>query len=212
MHAIVGSASLRGSGNGNGEAAIPTDETLIESIANQDETAMKLLFERHNVRVFRFVVRLTGRRELAEDVVSDVFFDVWRTAAAFEGRCQVSTWLLSIARHKVFATLRKRSPQALDDEFAKTIPDPAEGPESATNATQEGALLRRCLTALPADDRELLDLAYYHEKTTSEIARIVGIPAGTVKSRLFAVRRRVADLLGEAGLTPYRERASANAK
>jgi RNA polymerase sigma-70 factor, ECF subfamily len=205
MHAVVKSA--RPQGNVKASSLTPADEALIASIAKGDRQAMKFLFERHNVRVFRFIARLTGDRELAEDVVSDVFFDVWRTAGSFEGRCQVSTWLLSIARYKAFAMLRKRGPEPLDSEFAEAIPDLAGGPETAMNAAQERAILRRCLTSLPGADRELLDLAYYHEKTMGEIAQIIGIPPGTVKSRLFAARRRVAELLAHAGVTQYRQGA-----
>jgi RNA polymerase sigma-70 factor (ECF subfamily) len=203
MHGVISFAPAPGGDRGSN--AIPTDEALIGSITRRDEQAMKLLFKRHNVRVFRFIVRLTGARELAEDVVSEVFLDVWRSAGTFEGRCRVSTWLLSIARNKALATLRKRRPEPLDSEFAEAIPDPGEGPEAAADTAQRSAILRRCLADLPRSDRELLDLAYYHERTAAEIAGIVGAPIGTVKSRLFNARRRVAELFAQAE-TPEQRR------
>src|ERR1700693_3978984 len=75
------------------------DEALIWSIADGDERALKTLFARHNVRIYRFVLRLTGNPSTAEDVVNDVFFDVWRQASGFAATSRVSTWLLGLRRH-----------------------------------------------------------------------------------------------------------------
>jgi len=85
-----------------------TDEALIGRIANGDRLAMQVLFARYHVRVFRFVVRLVRDEPTAEDVISEVFLDVWRQAGRFEGRSAVSTWLLAIARFKAISALRRR--------------------------------------------------------------------------------------------------------
>src|SRR4029453_4231536 len=77
-----------------------SDETLIELIADGDKRAMQVLYARHNVRVYRFILRLTGNQTLAEDLVSEVFLDVWRQAEGFESKSQGSTWLLAIAGSK----------------------------------------------------------------------------------------------------------------
>src|SRR4051812_25140080 len=95
-----------------------SDEALIESIARGDKIAMRVLFARHNVRIYRFAQRFTKNSSIAEDVVSEVFLEVWRHAAGFEARSQVSTWLLGIARHKAISYLRRRSETQLDEEFA----------------------------------------------------------------------------------------------
>ncbi len=79
---------------------------------------MKVLFARHHVRVFRFVLRMVRNEATAEDLISEVFLDVWRQAEKFEGRSTVSTWMLSIARFKALSTLRRRSEEELDDEAA----------------------------------------------------------------------------------------------
>ena len=84
-----------------------SDETLIGLIADGDKRAMQVLYARHNVRVYRFVLRLTGNQSLAEDLVSEVFLDVWRQAASFERRSSVSTWLLAIARYKALSARRR---------------------------------------------------------------------------------------------------------
>jgi RNA polymerase sigma factor (sigma-70 family) len=86
----------------------PDDEELITRIARGDRLAMQVLFARHNLRVFRFVVRLVKDEGIAEDMIGEVFLDVWRQAGRFEARSSVSTWLLSIARFKALSALRKR--------------------------------------------------------------------------------------------------------
>src|SRR5512147_2188936 len=98
-----------------------SDEVLIARIAGGDRLAMQVLFARHHVRVFRFVVRLVRNESTAEDLISDVFLDVWRQAGRFEGRSAVSTWLLSIARFKALSALRRRPDEVLDEETAGAI-------------------------------------------------------------------------------------------
>ena len=88
------------------DVAETSDEALIEAIAGGDKQALKVLFTRHNVQVHRFALRLTGNSSTAEDIVNDVFFDVWRHAAAFEAKSRVSTWLLAIARYKAISVIR----------------------------------------------------------------------------------------------------------
>ncbi|WP_368734434.1 sigma factor, partial [Klebsiella pneumoniae] len=87
-----------------------------ESIAAGERTAMHVLYARHNVRVFRFILRIVGDASIAEDLVSQVFLDVWRTAGQFEGRSQVSTWMLAIARFKALTALRNRRHEDIDQD------------------------------------------------------------------------------------------------
>src|SRR5436190_280540 len=95
-----------------------SDEKLIERIAQGDQLAMRTLFARHRVMLYRWLRRLIGDETLAEDLLSEVFLDVWRQAASFEARASVSTWLLAIARHKALSARRRRSDVALDEEMA----------------------------------------------------------------------------------------------
>jgi RNA polymerase sigma factor (sigma-70 family) len=106
------------------DVAERSDKVLIESIVGGDNLAMQVLFARHYVRVYRFALRLTGNPPTAEDIVYEVFFDVWRQAAGFEAKSQVSTWLLAITRNKAFSSIRRHSESQLDEEFASTIADP----------------------------------------------------------------------------------------
>ena len=177
-----------------------SDEVLIGRIANGDRLAMQVLFARHHVRVFRFVLRLVRDEASAEDLISEVFLDVWRQAGKFEGRAQVSTWLLAIARFKALSMLRRRPEQELDEEKAEAIEDSADTPDVTLEKKQKSEVLRQCLTSLSAEHREIIDLVYYHEKSVEEVAEIVGIPEATVKTRMFYARKKLAELLKTQGI------------
>jgi len=175
------------------------DVSLLESVINGDEAALRVLFTRHNVRIYRFVLRLTGNRSIAEEIVSDVFLEVWRHAARFEMKSQVSTWLLAIARNKALAILRHRS-ELCNADFPLTIEDPADNPEQLLDRQDRSTTLQFCLKQLSPAHREVIDLVYYHEKSVGEAAEIVGIPANTVKTRMHYARSRMAILLKQAGI------------
>ena len=177
-----------------------SDEALIGRIATGDKVAMQVLFARHHVRVYRFVLRLVRDQTKAEDLISEVFVDVWRQAGKFEARSAVSTWLLAIARYKALSALRRRPDEELDDEAAAAIEDPGDDPEVALEKKDKGEILRKCLTALSPEHREIIDLVYYHEKSVEEVAEIVGIPENTVKTRMFYARKRLSELLKAAGV------------
>jgi RNA polymerase sigma-70 factor (ECF subfamily) len=161
---------------------------------------MQVLFARHHLRVYRFVLRLVHDESVAEDLISEVFLDVWRQADRFEGRSAVSTWLLAIARFKALSALRRKPDENLDDEAAEAIEDTSDDPEAALAKKDKGAVIRKCLTGLSAEHREIIDLVYYHEKSVEEVAVIVGIPEATVKTRMFYARKKLAELLKAAGI------------
>ena len=178
----------------------PADEALIGRIARGDRLAMQVLFARHHVRVYRFVLRLLRDEMAAEDVIGDVFLDVWRQASRFEGRSAVSTWLIAIAQFKALSLLRKRRDDGLDTETAEAIEDAADDPERAATKRDKGERLRKCLEGLSPEHREIIDLVYYHEKSVEEVARIVGIPENTVKTRMFYARKKLGELCRMAGI------------
>jgi RNA polymerase sigma-70 factor, ECF subfamily len=181
-------------------AKVTSDEALLGLVAQGDKDAMRVLFARHNVRVFRFLLRLVGNDATAEDLLNEVFVDVWRHAGRFEARSQVSTWILAIARFKALASLRRRSFDELDDETYEAIEDPADDPEIAMQKSERSALLQDCLKQLSIAHREVVDLVYYHEQSIEEVAEIIGVPQSTVKTRVFYARKRIAELMAERGL------------
>jgi RNA polymerase sigma-70 factor (ECF subfamily) len=176
------------------------DKTLLESIAAGDKFAMQVLFQRHNVRVYRFVLRLIGNPSLAEEIVSEVFLNIWRHAGSFDAKCQVTTWLLAIARHKAVSALRRRPETHLDEDTAATIADPSDDAETVLDRKDRSKIIQRCLTQLSPAHREIIDLVYYHEKSVEEVAQIVDAPKSTVKTRMFYARAHMAKLLSAAGV------------
>jgi RNA polymerase sigma-70 factor (ECF subfamily) len=178
------------------EAASETsDETLIGRIAGGDQLAMRTLFARHRVALYRWLLGLVRDEALAEDLLSDVFLDVWRQAASFRGRASVSTWLLAIARHKALSARRRRNDAELDEATVSTVPDTADDPEVTLQKKNRAEALRQSLLRLSPDHREVIDLAYYHGKSVKEIAEIVSISEATVKTRMFYARRKLAELV-----------------
>ena len=177
-----------------------SDEKLIARLRGGDRLALQTLYARHNVKIYRFVLRLVRDEAAAEDVVSEVFVDLWRNPAAFEGRSEVSTWLLAIARNKAWSLLRKKKEAEIEDETLAAIEDESDDPEVAMQKKTKGELLRSCLERLSAEHREIIDLVYYHDKTIEEAAAIVGIPEGTVKTRMFHARKKLSEIARAAGV------------
>jgi RNA polymerase sigma-70 factor (ECF subfamily) len=159
---------------------------------------MRTLFARHRVAIYRWLLRIVHDETLAEDLLSEVFLDVWRQAASFEGRASVSTWLLAIARHKALSARRCRIDAALDARIASTVADPADDPEATLQKKNRSELLRSSLAELSPEHGEVIDLVYYHGKSVKEVAGIVGVGEATVKTRMFYARKKLADLVATA--------------
>jgi RNA polymerase sigma-70 factor, ECF subfamily len=184
----------RGGANGAAE-----DRLLISRVAAADRTAMHVLFSKHHVAVYRFVLQRLRDHALAEDVTSDVFLDVWRQADRFEGRSAVLTWILAIARHKTFAA-KSRSRSVEFDLDVAADQRTADDPDAPLQARDRSVVLRKCLTRLSPAHREVIDLVYYQEQSMDSVATILGIPRNTAKTRVFYARKRLADELKKAGL------------
>jgi len=176
------------------------DVALLREIARGNQLAMRTLFMRHQVRVYRFVMRFVRDRGQAEDIVSEVFFTAWQQADRFKGRSSVSTWLLSIARHKALTAIKRPPLDHVDSDAAAAVADPALDPEAKIDRRDSGTTLRRCLDGLSREHGEMIDLVYYQQKSIKEIVDILGIPTNTVKTRMFYARKRLAALLGAAGV------------
>src|SRR6266481_7720895 len=191
---------MRGAAASPAQGAAPkasSDEMLIRRIAGGDQQAMRTLFGRHRVVLYRWLLRIVGDEPLAEDLLSEVFLDVWRQAASFEARSSVSTWLLAIARYKALSARRRRTDAALDAR-ALSVADPADGPDLVLENKMRADLVRQCLAKLSPEHGEVIDLVYYHDKSVEEVARIIGIPEATVKTRMFYARKKLAELVSGA--------------
>jgi RNA polymerase sigma-70 factor, ECF subfamily len=175
------------------------DEDLIKHIAKGGRRALEVLYARHRVKLYRFLLRLTNNEATAEDTLSDVFFDVWQQAGRFEARSSVSTWLFAIARFKALSVRRQRQHLELGPE-EEMIEDPGDDPENLLQKADKGKHIEHCLKLLSAPHREVLDLVYYHENSIKEVGEILRIPENTVKTRMFHARKRLSELLAAAGV------------
>ena len=129
-----------------------------------------------------------------------MFLDVWRAAGQFEGRSQVSTWLLSIARFKALTALRQRRHEDIDQDNVLEIADERDTPEASLDRSTTSAIRRSCIGKLSPAHREIVDLVYFHEMSVEEAGRVIGIPQATVKTRMFYARKQLAELLKDAGI------------
>jgi RNA polymerase sigma-70 factor, ECF subfamily len=167
---------------------ISSDEMLVKQIAAGS-------LARHRTYVYRWLLRFVSNETLAEDLLSEVFLDVWRQAGRFQRRSSVSTWLLAIARHKALSARRRRTGAELDEKIEATVADPANDPEAALQEKDRAEVLRRALIRLSSEHREVIDLVYYHEKSVDEVAHILDVPPATVKTRMFYARKKLAALV-----------------
>jgi RNA polymerase sigma-70 factor (ECF subfamily) len=177
-----------------------SDKALVQLMADEDRRALKLLYMRHHDRVRRFVTGLTGNESTAEEVVNEVFLEAWRHAGEFEGRSQVATWLMAIARFKAISASRRRSEAQLDDRTAAVIEDSSDTPSASMEKRQRSDILQKCLAKLTPVHREVINLIYYQGRKIEEVAQFTGAPVSTIKTRMHYARSRMADLLAEAGI------------
>ena len=176
-----------------------SDLDLVARVAKGDRAAVRLLFMRHHARVYRFVARQTGSDTMADDIANEVFLELWKQAPAFEGRSEVSTWLLAIARFKSISSLRKRREEWIGEDDGASIEDDADSPEVTVMKDDKATALRRMVDALPVEHRTVVDLAYYHGRSVTEIGEILEIPVATVKTRMFYARKKLGEALKAAG-------------
>jgi RNA polymerase sigma-70 factor (ECF subfamily) len=197
---LASAANLRPTRRAGPNARANHDAVLLGRVACGDQGAMRILFANHQVSVYRFALRRLHDRTLAEDVTSEVFLEVWRNAGRFEGRSAVSTWILGIARHKVFSARPRFAHVALEDDMLEATGDGGEDPGAALQAGDRASVLRHCITRLSHEHREIIDLVYYQEQSVDAVATILGIPHNTAKTRVFYARKRLGDELKKSGL------------
>jgi RNA polymerase sigma-70 factor (ECF subfamily) len=172
------------------------ERQLIERIAAGDREALSELFHRSRLAVLGYLLRLTDHRELAEDLLQETFIAVWRAAPTFAGRSSVRTWLFGIAHHQAHNVLRRRPlPVAAPDAVAHASSTTAD-PEGAVLAAVAREELHTAIRRLSLVHREVLALAFGQELTVAEIAAVLDIPPGTVRSRLRDAKRALRRDLG----------------
>jgi len=163
-----------------------TDEELLRLIARKDPTAFREWYDRHSQSLYAYALRLLRDPQAAEDVLSEAMLAVWFEAARFRGDCQPRTWLYRIARNKAIELLRRRPADPLP------LTDGVCGPwERDQERVDLRVTLEQALHALPPDQREVVELAFFHDLPYQEIARILDCPVNTVKTRMVCAKRKL---------------------
>ena len=181
----------------------PDDElALLRRVAAKDRKAFEALYHLYYRRLFSYVLKLTRKADLVEEVVNDVMLAIWSHAPGFDGRSRASTWIFGIAYHKALKALARRPP-AGEDGAGGPEPVAADEPESLAARRELATVLGRALHALSPEQRAVVELTYYYGLAYTEIAEIVGCPVNTVKTRMFHARRRLKELLPELGVSSH---------
>ena len=181
---------------GSGRRDELDDTALVELVRNSDPEALAVLYQRHGTTCYRMAWRITANQALAEDAVQEAFTGLWRDPAAYSPeQGSVRGWLLGLTHHKAVDLVRRETAQQRRQsaQAAQQALDPptAADPEVAAWAGIRAAEVRTALAELPEPQRHALALAYFGGYTQREIAKLTGVPLGTVKTRMFAAMRRL---------------------
>jgi RNA polymerase sigma-70 factor (ECF subfamily) len=181
------------------------DAGLVELVGKADPEALAVLYQRHGTACYRLAFRVTANQVLAEDAVQEAYTGLWRDPAAYQpGQGSVRAWLLGLARHKAVDAVRRETAQQRrqDAHAVQKALDPPAAPDPAAAAAWAGIRaekVRAALAELPEPQRHALALAYFGGYTQREIAKLTGVPLGTVKTRMFAAMRRLQIRLAAVG-------------
>ncbi len=177
------------------ERVADPDQSILDRIARGDRDALAALYARYQAPLFRYLVQITGDHGLAEEVLQDTLVAVWKGAASFEGRSTVQTWLIGIARRQAHNNQRRRAVPLADASELDVLAAGEPEPEDAALASVEREELAAAIGCLATVHREALVLAFVNGLSYREMAAALGIPEGTVKSRLSNAKRALRDLL-----------------
>jgi RNA polymerase sigma factor (sigma-70 family) len=186
-------------------SAIPEedDRELIRRVADKDRHAFEALYQRYGPRLQRYLSRLIERPDVAEEALDDVMLVVWQNAARFNDRSRVSTWILGIAHHKALKARARLAGRRSETPVSDQQIAEMEGPEDATLRGELDRLLAKGLEALSPEQRAVVELTFYQERSYHEIAEITRCPVNTVKTRMFHARKRLAPLLTALGVSRW---------
>jgi RNA polymerase sigma-70 factor, ECF subfamily len=196
-------ASVRGAGAPGGGASDPErwEAQMLRRIAGGDQGAMAEFYRRHGRVVFAQILLVVGERALGEEILQDTMLAIWRGAGAFRGESTVRSWVIAIARRQARDRLRRRRLRVVDDACLAEQPSRDPGPEVVVLGRAEAAEVANAIRGLAPAHREVLGLAFGTGLSLPEVAGLLGVPLGTVKSRLTAARAALVRLLEEKGLS-----------
>lgn len=175
---------------------------LVTAVArNRDKAAFAALFDHFAPRLKTYVMRLGATAASADELVQDTLLTLWRRADSFDPRqANASTWIFTIARNKRIDALRRENRPELDPDDPVLAMAPTPAADDALAATESEEILRQAIAQLPAEQADLLRICYYGDKSHRQVARELGLPLGTVKSRLRLALGRLRVVLKDSVL------------
>lgn len=173
------------------------DARRVARVAAGERAALGELYDVHGRALFAYLCSLLGDSAAAEEALQDTLLAAWRGAARFQGRSRVSTWLFGIAHRQALTRLRRQRVETVDDALLSGLADPAPGPEEWALARLRDAELGVLVARLSPVLREVLILSFWQGLTQPELAEVLEVPVGTVKSRLSNARKALRRLLEE---------------
>ena len=184
------------------------EREIIERVVAGDNDAFGLLVDKYQTKVYNLALRMCGNEDDAYDLAQDAFVRAWRSLGSFQFESAFSTWLFRLTSNICLDFLRAKKRRAAvsltmsgddEEETQLDVPDPAMGPEEAAIASEDRRLLMAALNALPADQRQIITLRAINDLSYAEIARILDLQEGTVKSRLSRARTALRNKLLQSG-------------
>jgi RNA polymerase sigma factor (sigma-70 family) len=174
------------------------DAALLGRVARGDSGALTRLYEAHGGRLFGYLLRLAGDRMTAEEILQDTMLAVWRSAGTYAGGSAVTTWLFGVARRQAYNRLRLAPPPAPSEPVDRA--DPGPGPDELAIAAAGGTPVAGAIGLLPDHHREVIGLVFVAGLPLADVAAVLGVPVGTVKSRLHHARAALARTLATQGV------------
>jgi len=171
------------------------EAALFARVVRGDRRAFEALYRAYHPRLTRFLINMTRRPPLVEEVLNDTMLTVWDRPERFNGASRLSTWIFAIAYRKALAAMRRQD-MPVEDVEAENRPADDASPEQLIGHDQVRIVLREALEELSADHRAVVDLTYFHDMGYREIAEIMACPVDTVKTRMFHARRHLKRMLG----------------
>jgi len=173
------------------------DLILVRGIARGDSHALNELYARHGANILNYLTSYLDDRQLAEEVLQDVMMAVWKSAAGFRGDSKVRTWLLTIARNRAINAGRRYTPHMV--ELDENIYHGDSSPLDYAEQKSQQIALQDAIRALPKFHQEILVLVFYHSLSGQEVADVLGVSVGTVKSRLHRAKEMLRRVLQNTG-------------
>jgi RNA polymerase sigma-70 factor, ECF subfamily len=180
------------------EPDIIPDDIILCRVADKDETAFSELYQRYSKPLYNYLHHLIYEEAIAEDLLQEVFLAVWEGARRYRGQAKVKTWIYQIAHYKAVSWLR-RNGHPFQSIYSKDVVS-GENLEAELVESMRRKQIQSALNRLSLDHREVVELAFFHDMSYVDIAKVMSCPIGTVKSRMSYARKHLNQILRESGI------------